>query len=122
MKEKEGEEYQPAGAIAGGHGGVAGFSLRGAVAATGSKGGGGCSTLTTAWPVTSHRMARQLLGCSLAVNACQVKALGEEISAAGLLPGEENYFPWGFRIYFPQEIFPRFARDYLGTDTLCNEE
>ena len=109
MKEKEGEEYQPAGAIAaGGHGGVAGsralrsralrsppfhLSLRGAVAATGSKGGGGCSTLTTAWPVTSHRMARQLLGCSLAVNACQVKALGEEISAAGLLPGEENYFP-----------------------------
>ena len=69
MKEKEGEEYQPAGAIAGGHGGVAGsrsdlnkhFSLRGAVAATGSKGGGECSTLTTAWPVTSHRVARQLL-------------------------------------------------------------
>ena len=97
------------------------FSLRGAVAATGSKGGGGCSTLTTAWPVTSHRMARQLLGCSLAVKPVKSR-LGEEISAAGFTSRGENYFPWGFRIYFPQEIFPRFARDYLGTDTLCNEE
>ena len=62
--------------------------------------------------------SRLLIGCQ----ACQVKALGEEISAAGFTSREENYFPWGFRIYFPQEIFPRFARDYLGTDTLCNEE
>ena len=132
MKEKEGEEYQPAGAIAGGHGGVAGsrsdlnkhFSLRGAVAATGSKGGGECSTLTTAWPVASHRVGRQLLGCSLAVKPVKSDqgSRGRDFGCRSFTSREENYFPWGFRIYFPQEIFPRFARDYLGTDTLCNEE
>jgi hypothetical protein len=72
-------------------------------------------SLASGEPSRGAPTSRLLIGCQ----ACQVRSRlsGKRFRLQVLLPGEENYFPWGFRIYFPQEIFPRFARDYVGTDT-----